>query len=242
MIDFRNFFSTRGVLTYPAVPAEQTGAAAFGLSYQVASFAPAAGWADTPTGDDAVSPPQQAVLTVATTFAAQNPTRTYDAYIYDSHVDGISTYDRVLLTRTAVAKDAGQAAADLAEGDWVDVRLTGADGLIGDRAGQTAGFYVKLIDLAGAAGSVDSFKLYFTSVTRAIATCACDAEFESTLVDMFPTSTAADFAPLEAGIIDEDTYVEQGLKWADFHWAALDYILTEVQPDTDLAHARQPGH
>ena len=37
---------------------------------------------------------------------------------------------------------------------------------------------------------------------------------------MFPTSTAADFAPLEAGIIDEDTYVEQGLKWADFHWRA----------------------
>ena len=240
VIDFRNFFSTRGVLTYPAVPAEQTGAVAFGLSYQVASFAPAAGWADTPTGDDAVSPPQQAVLTVATTFAAQNPTRTYDAYIYDSHVDGISTYDRVLLTRTAVAKDAGQAAADLAEGDWVDVRLTGADGLIGDRAGQTAGFYVKLIDLAGAAGSVDSFKLYFTSVTRAIATCACDAEFESTLVDMFPTSTAADFAPLEAGIIDEDTYVEQGLKWADFHWAALDYILTEVQPDTDLLMLGNP--
>jgi 2',3'-cyclic-nucleotide 2'-phosphodiesterase (5'-nucleotidase family)/predicted AlkP superfamily phosphohydrolase/phosphomutase len=240
VIDFRNFFSTRGVLTFPLVAKEQAGAAAFGVSYQVASFAPATGWTSTPTGDDTVSPPQQALLTVASTFAAQNPTRLYDVYIYDSVVDGVSAYDRVLLVRIAAAKDANQAAANLAEGDWVDVRLIGADGLIGPRAGQTAGFYVKLIDVAGAAGSVSSFKLYFTSVTRAIASCACDANFESTLVDMFPTSTAADFAPLEAGIIDEETYVEQGLKWADFHWAALEYILEVVQPDTDLLMLGNP--
>jgi len=234
VIDFRNFFSRRGVLTYPVVAGEQAGAATFNLEYQVASFSPAAGWSNTPTGDDGVSPPQQTVLTVPTTFAAQNPTRPYDVYIYDGVVDGISAYDRVLLARTGVAKDASQEAADLSVGDWVDVRLIGADGLINARAGQTAGFYVKLIGLDGDAGSIDSFKLYFTSVARATATCACDPNFESTLVDMFPTSTAADFAPLEAGIIDEETYVEQGLMWKDFHWAALEYILTTVQPDTDL--------
>jgi 2',3'-cyclic-nucleotide 2'-phosphodiesterase (5'-nucleotidase family)/predicted AlkP superfamily phosphohydrolase/phosphomutase len=234
VIDFRNFFSRRGVLTFPQVASEQAGAATFNLEYQVAAFSPASGWTNTPTGDDVVSPPQQAVLTVPTTFAAQNPTRTYDVYIYDSLVDGISAYDRVVLARTGVSKDAGQAAADLAEGDWVDVRLEGADGLIGARAGQTAGFYVKLVGLGGSAGGVSSFKLYFTSVARAIAACACDPNFESTLVDQFPTSTAADFAPLEAGIIDEETYVEQGLMWKDFHWAALEFILTDVQPDTDL--------
>ncbi len=240
VIDFRNFFSGRGVLTFPVVPTEQAGAAAFGVSYQVAAFAPAAGWTSTPTGDDAVSPPQQAVLTVATTFAAQNPDRTYDVYIYDSVVNGTSAYDRVLLVRSGAAKNASLASANLGVGDWVDVRLTGADGLVGARAGQTAGFYLKLINVAGSAGSVSSFKLYFTSVSRAIATCACDANFESTLVDMFPTSTAADFAPLEAGIIDEDTYVEQGLKWADFHWGALNYILTVVQPNTDLLFLGNP--
>jgi len=234
VIDFRNFFSRRGVLTFPQVASEQAGAATFNLEYQVAAFSPALGWTNTPTGDDVVSPPQQAVLTVPTTFAAQNPTRTYDVYIYDSLVDGISAYDRVVLARTGVSRDAGQAAADLAEGDWVDVRLEGADGLIGARAGQTAGFYVKLVGLDGSAGGVSSFKLYFTSVARAIAACACDPNFESTLVDQFPTSTAADFAPLEAGIIDEETYVEQGLMWKDFHWAALEFILTDVQPDTDL--------
>src|SRR6185503_24897 len=59
-------------------------------------------------------------------------------------------------------------------------------------------------------------------------------------VDQFPTSTAADFAPLEAGIIDEDMYVEQGLKWADFHLPALQYILTVVQPDTDVLFLGSP--
>jgi 2',3'-cyclic-nucleotide 2'-phosphodiesterase (5'-nucleotidase family) len=240
VIDFRNFFSGRGILTSPIIPAEQAGAAAFGVSYQVAAYAPAAGWTNVPTGDDAVSPPQETVLSVASTFAAQNPNRTYDVYLYDSVVDGTSAYDRVVLTRSGVAKDASQAAANLGEGDWVDVRLVGADGLIGVRAGETAGFYLKLIGLDGSAGTIDSFKLYFTSVSRAIATCACDPNFESTIVNQFPTSTAADFAPLEAGIIDEDTYVEQGLKWADFHWAALEYILEVVQPDTDLLFLGNP--
>ena len=240
VIDFRNFFSGRGVLTFPIVPSEQAGAAAFGVSYQIASFAPASGWSNTPAGDDAVSPPLQAVLSVATTFAAQNPSRTYDVYIYDSVVNGTSAYDRIVLVRSGAAKDVSQAAANLKVGDWVDVRLTGADGLIGPRAGQTAGFYVKLISLAGSASNLSSFKLYFTSVSRAIATCGCDPNFESTLVDMFPTSTAADFAPLEAGIIDEDTYVEQGLMWADFHQPALQYILTTVQPNTDLLFLGAP--
>ena len=236
VIDFRNFFSTRGVLAFPLVPAEQTGAATFNLSYQVAAFAPAAGWTNMPLNDPA-APPQQTALTVTTSFAAQNPTRLYDIFIYDSSVDGTSAYDRILLVRSAAGKDASQAAADLGVGDWFDIRLEGADGLIGARAGQTAGFYVKLITLAG---DLSIFKLYFTSVQRAIASCACDPNFESTLVDMFPTSTAADFAPLEAGIVDEDTYVEQGLMWANFHFPALQYILTTVQPDTDLLFLGNP--
>jgi 2',3'-cyclic-nucleotide 2'-phosphodiesterase (5'-nucleotidase family) len=230
VIDFRNFFSTRGVLAAPLAANEQSGAAAFGISYQVASFSPASAWTNEPAHDP-VAPPQQTLLTVATTFAAQNPTRTYDVYVYDSIVDGTAAYDRVLLARSGVAKDASQAAANLKQGDWVDVRLTGADGLIGARAGQTAGMWIKLTALGS---DLSSFKLYFTSIARAIASCACDPNFESTLVNMFPTSTAADFAPLEAGIIDEDTYVEQGLMWKNFHQQALNYILTTVQPNTDL--------
>src|SRR6266540_3695419 len=173
-VDFANFFSTRGVLTTPAVPEEQAGAAAFGISYQVASFAAATGWTNVPTGDPA-APAMQTQLTVASTFASQNPTRLYDIYAYDSVIDGTAAYNHVLLVRTAAAKDGAQASADLASGDFKEIKLTGADGLVGARAGQTAGFYTKLITIAP---DLSSFKLYFTSVERLIASCntaACNA-------------------------------------------------------------------
>ncbi len=226
-VDFMNFFSTRGVLAAPLNTKEQEGAAAFGISYQVAAFAPASGWTNVPAGDPA-APPQQTQLTVATTFAAQNPTRVYDVYVYDGVVDGTAKYDHAILVRSTAGKNGSQKAVDLAVGDFKEIRLTGADGLIGARAGQTAGFYVKLITLTG---DLSSFKLYFTSVTRAIATCAtaaCDAlpaggagenKLEKYVADNFPSAIAADFAPLEAA------YADAVLKW----------VLGTLQPDTDLA-------
>src|SRR5207247_10952488 len=90
-VDFANFFSTRGVLAAPLNSSEQAGAAAFGISYQVAAFAPASGWTNVPVADPA-APAQQTTLTIATTFAAQNPTRTYDVYVYDSVVNGTAAY------------------------------------------------------------------------------------------------------------------------------------------------------
>src|SRR5207249_5121434 len=102
----------------------------------------------------------------------QNPTRLYDIYAYDSVVDGTAAYDHVLLVRTAAAKDGSQASVDLASGDFKEIKLTGADGLIGARASQTAGFYTKLITIAP---DLSSFKLYFTSVERLIATCSIPA-------------------------------------------------------------------
>src|SRR5574341_1004106 len=143
-VDFVNFFSTRGVLAAPLNATEQAGAASFNISYQVASFALASGWSNVPAGDPA-APAQQTTLTVATTFAAQNPTRVYDVYLYDSVVDGTAAYDHAILVRSTAAKDGSQAAVNLAVGDFKEIKLTGADGLIGARAGQTAGFYTKLI-------------------------------------------------------------------------------------------------
>jgi 2',3'-cyclic-nucleotide 2'-phosphodiesterase (5'-nucleotidase family)/predicted AlkP superfamily phosphohydrolase/phosphomutase len=243
-VDFANFFSTRGVLTTPAVPEEQAGAAAFGISYEVASFSPASGWINVPAGDPA-APAMQTRLTVATTFAAQNPMRLYDIYGYDSVVDGTPVYDHVLLVPAAAAKNGVRAAANLASGDFKEIKLTGADGLIGARAGQTAGFYTKLINIAP---DLSSFKLYFTSVERVIATCAtaaCKAlpggGLENYLADNLPTAVSADFAPLEARIIDEDTYVQQGRDLeAAYGDAVLDYILGTLQPDTQLALVGYP--
>ncbi len=243
-VDFVNFFSTRGVLAAPLNTTEQAGATAFAISYQVAGFAPAAGWTNVPAGDPAAAP-QQTVLTVATTFGAQNPTRLYDIYIYDSVVDGVAAYDHVILVRSGAVKDGNQAAVNLAVNDFKEIKLTGADGLIGARAGQTAGFYVKLISLAG---DLSSFKLYFTSVERVIASCgtaACAAlpggSLENYLADNFPSFVSADFAPLEARIIDEQTYVEQGRDLeAQFSDAVMDFILGTLQPDTDVAFVGYP--
>jgi hypothetical protein len=243
-VDYTNFFSTRGVLAAPLNAAEQAGAAAFGISYQVAGIAPASGWSNVPAGDP-VSPSQETVLTVATTFAAQNPNRLYDIYLYDSVLDGIPVYDHLILVRSAAAKDGAQASVDLVVGDFEEIKLLGADGLIGARAGQTAGFYVKLITLAP---DLSSFKLYFTSVERVIATCstaACSAlpggSLENYLADNLPTYISADFAPLEARIIDEDTYVQQG---RDLHKAysdaVLSFILGTLQPETDIAFVGYP--
>ncbi len=243
-VDFANFFSTRGVLAAPLNASEQAGAASFGISYQVASFAPASGWTNVPAGDPA-APSQQTLLTIGTTFASQNPTRVYDVYIYDSVVDGAAAYDHTILVRSAAAKDGNQKSADLAVGDFEEIKLTGADGLIGPRAGQTAGFYTKLITLSP---DLSSFKLYFTSVERAIASCAitaCNAlpaggagedKLEKYIADNLPTAVSADFAPLEARIIDEETYVQQGLDLEKAYGdAVLDYVLGTLQPNTDLA-------
>jgi 2',3'-cyclic-nucleotide 2'-phosphodiesterase (5'-nucleotidase family) len=248
-VDFTNFFSTRGVLAAPVNATEQSGAASFGISYQVASFAPAWGWTHVPLGDPA-APPRQTVLTIATTFAAQNPTRTYDLYAYDSVVDGTAAYDSVLMVPAASAKDGSVRATALQVGDFAEVKLTGTDGLIGARAGQTAGFYTKLITLAP---DLSAFKLYFTSVERVIATCAtvaCDAlpaggvgenRLEKYIADNLPTAIAADFAPLEARIIDEDTYVEQGRDLERAYGdAVLKFILGTLQPDTALALVGYP--
>jgi 2',3'-cyclic-nucleotide 2'-phosphodiesterase (5'-nucleotidase family) len=248
-VDFVNFFSGRGVLTRPAIADEQAGAAAFGLSYQIAAFAPAAGWTNVPAGDPA-APAQETQLTVATSFAAQNPTRVYDIYVYDSVVDGNAAYDHAILVRSGAAKHASQASVDLAVGDFKEIKLSGADGLLGARAGQTAGFYTKLITLSP---DLSSFKLYFTSVERVIATCgtaACNAlpaggagedRLEKYIADNLPSAIAADFAPLEARIIDEDTYVEQGRDLEKAYGdAVMEYILGTLQPDTDLAMVGYP--
>jgi 2',3'-cyclic-nucleotide 2'-phosphodiesterase (5'-nucleotidase family) len=248
-VDFVNFFSGRGVLTRPAIADEQAGAAAFGLSYQIAAFASADGWTNVPAGDPA-APAQQTQLTVATSFAAQNPTRVYDLYVYDSVVDGTAAYDHAVLVRSAAAKDGNQKSVDLAVGDFKEIKLSGADGLIGTRSGQTAGFYTKLITLSP---DLSSFKLYFTSVERVIATCdteACNAlpaggpgedRLEKYIAENLPSAIAADFAPLEARIIDEETYVEQGRDLEKAYGdAVMEYILGTLQPDTDLAMVGYP--
>ncbi|MEK7784592.1 MAG: alkaline phosphatase family protein, partial [Chloroflexota bacterium] len=216
VVDFRSFFSRRGVLVNYDLAGQPAGANAFGVDYRRVDLDPAAGWTNVPAS---VSPAMQEQFTLTTTFLSQNPTRLFDLYIYDSTGAG---YDHVLVVPSTAGKDGNAAVADLAMGDWADVKVT----LTGARAGLTAGFYMKAIEIAP---DLSKFRLYFTSIARANATynalgATGSTAFEETLNHDFPTSTAADFAPLEAGIVDEDTYVEQGLMWKDAHWAYLNHI------------------
>ncbi|HLF25994.1 MAG TPA: 5'-nucleotidase C-terminal domain-containing protein [Anaerolineae bacterium] len=214
VVDFRSFFSTRGVLAFPFDAADQAGAATFNISYTVASFAGAAGWSNVPAS---TRPPMEAQFLLRST-SSSNVDRIYDLYLYASSG---ARYNHVLVVPSTAAKDGSAAVADLTKGKWADVKVT----LTGALAGKTAGFYLKLIDLAP---DLSTFRLYFTSVARSNASytaCVCATTFEETLNASFPSPTAGDFAPLEAGIIDEDTYAEQGLMWKDAHWAYLRYII-----------------
>jgi len=251
VVDYRSTFSDRGILTNQDIPGQPDGAERFGLSYQRVDLRPATGWSNVP---ESFSPAQEQQLLQTNTARTveDNIDRAYDLYIYDTTDDSTTNYDRVLVvpatapvpataaspvaSPASAPKDGAAKVADLAAGDWADIKVT----LSGERAGQTAGFYLKAIDLAP---DLSSFRIYYTSIARANAsyagcnyTAGCDGPmgFAETLNRDFPSSTAADFAPLESGIIDETTYVEQGLKWADADNAYLRYIVDDLGVKPDL--------
>jgi len=247
-VDFTNFFSNRGVLVGAADPVEQAGSAFFGVTYQVATVVPVApgDWTGVPTGDPG-STPKQTIWTINSTFAPQNPNRTYNVYFYDSVTGGGVNYDHAIIS--PVGRTGASPSIDLTVGDFLPLRLTGANGLIGARAGQTVGHYIKLISLAPDASQ---FKLYDTSLARAIAKCgapcnglpaggAAEDRLEKYIADNLLPWAAADFAPEEAGVVDEETYVQQGrdLERA-YSLQVINYILGTLQPNTDLAMVGYP--
>jgi len=214
-VDFRSFFSRRGVLVNYDLPGQPEGAKAFGLEYQRITLTGATGWRNVPRS---FSPPKEALLIIPTTLERINPTRTYSLYIYDSTDDGTVNYDHVLV---APGKDGDAAVVVLKRGNLYEVKVRLLDG-------RTAGFYLKVIDLSP---DLTRFRLYFTSISRVNAN---NPELEEFLAERFPTSTGADYAPLEAGIIDEETYVQQGLQWEAAHWPMLRYLIATTMPDLVL--------
>jgi 2',3'-cyclic-nucleotide 2'-phosphodiesterase (5'-nucleotidase family) len=155
-----------------------------------------------------------------------------DAYVYDSTNDNAVNYDRVLLS---LGKDAAAKVADLRKGEWADVKVAIVGG---PRDGKKAGMLVKVEELNADASKA---RLFHTSVSRGVAswpTWAGEPGFTGTFEDFFaerfPTTTAADFAILESGIVSEETYVEQGLYWEKAHHPILDYILKTYHPDLAL--------
>ena len=247
-VDFASFFSNRGVLVGVSDPVEVAGAATFGVNYAVGAIAPATGWSGVPASDPA-APAKETTWSIPTSFAAQNPNRTYNVYFYDSVVNGAAAYDHAIVS--PVAKTGASPSVDLSNGgSFKPIKLMGADGLIGTRASQTVGHYVKLISLSP---DLSNFKLHATSLARAAATChtaACDAlpaggagedRLEKYIADNLLPWAAADFAPLESGVVPEETYIEHGrdLERA-YSLQVINFILGTLQPDTDLAMVGYP--
>ena len=130
-----------------------------------------------------------------------------NAWIFDGTNDGTTNYDKVLFSKTKSATDS---VGILAKGQWADVKVTIQGGALN---GLTAGMLIRVEELTG---NLSRVRLFHTSVSRALATwpgfseAGFTGDFAEYLAQKFPTSTAADFAVLEAGVVSEETYIEQG--------------------------------
>jgi len=134
--------------------------------------------------------------------------------------------------------------ADLTPDNWGDLhemKVTIDEGAGNPLTGKTGGFLFKVERLETVGDTPNevsvTYRLFHTSVTRANAVWtnwtgdAGFTDFEDFVAETFPVSTAADFAVLEAGIVSEDTYVEQGLFWETGHHPIIEYIADTYQPD-----------
>ena len=105
------------------------------------------------------------------------------------------------------------------EGEWADVKvkIQARPRHARPLDGKTGAFLLKVERLTS---DLSQVRLFHTSVTRAIASWpnwpgepGFTGSFEDYVAERFPASQAGDFAVLEAGIVSEDTYVQQGLYW-----------------------------
>jgi len=229
VVDYRNFYSNRGLWTNWDVPGQPAGANAFGVQYQRFDLVDAAGWTSVPA---TYSPAKEGSFDLGSYMSGGSPVIAndqYDFYIYDSTDDAAVNYDHVLIVPDADAKNGSKAVANLMAGQWADVKVT-----LAIPAGKTAGFYVKAMLFYP---DLTRFSLFFTSVARSVATCSgCGyaGNFEDDLNRLLPSSTAADYAIFESGLVNAATYIEQGLMWRNAHFAYLRFILgTDPVPTVD---------
>ncbi|MDA0185439.1 5'-nucleotidase C-terminal domain-containing protein [Solirubrobacter phytolaccae] len=235
-VDYRGFFSGRGVATNYISPTDNEAfTRSFGVQFDHpagyagnapfpgAAPAPATGWTNVPRSYSPAKEMRLRVVDFGTDKYGLN------AYLYDSRNDGRVKYDRVLFSRT---KSGADKVADLAEGDpFADVKVK----IIGGTSeGKTASFLLKVERLST---DLKQVRLFHTSVTRALATWNGFTErgftgtFEDYIAEKFPSSQAGDFAVLEAGTVSEDTYIEQSEYWAKLYHPLIKYVLTKYQPD-----------
>src|SRR3954447_17646337 len=248
-LDFRNFFSVRGVTTNYISPADiEANVRAFGVQFDhPAGYAglpaypqavpnPATGWTNVPAS---FSPAQEMHMQVKETLAGTDKYG-LNAYIYDSTDDAKTDYDRVLFSPT---KNGADSVGDVEEGELADVKVKLNLGAANPLDGHTGAMLIKVERLDP---DLSHVRLFHTSVTRAIASWPTwqgepgfTGSFEDFVADRFPSSQAGDFAVLESGIVSEDTYVQQQQYWEVAYHPLIKYILDTYKPD--LAMVGYPG-
>ena len=123
-----------------------------------------------------------------------------NAWIFDSTNDSTTNYDKVLFSRTKSAADARRRPSPRASSPTSRSRSVG-----GALDGKTAGMLVKVEELtarplAASACSTRPSAARSRPGRRGPASPASRGDFAEYLAQTFPTSTAADFAILEAGV------------------------------------------
>jgi hypothetical protein len=105
VVDYRSFYSNRGLWTNWDVPGQPAGANAFGVQYQRNDLVAASGWSNTPTS---YSPAKQGTFDLGSYTSGGSPVIAndqYDVYVFDSTNDAKVDYDHVLIVPNANAKD-----------------------------------------------------------------------------------------------------------------------------------------
>src|SRR3954468_488940 len=115
-LDYRSFFSGRGVVTNYVSPSHNAVLIkSLGLQYDQAAPVAETGWTNVPASYSPAKEMRLRVIDFGTDKYGLN------AYLYDSRNDHRTNYDRVLFSRT---KSGADSVADLAEGGWADVKVT----------------------------------------------------------------------------------------------------------------------
>ncbi|MGH2616242.1 MAG: alkaline phosphatase family protein, partial [Thermomicrobiales bacterium] len=223
--------SQAGIVTNFDLSDQPANAERHEVGYDRVELQPADGWSEAP---ESFSPAQATAFTIRSLDpAGTNPDRSFAVYIYDSTDDAAENYDRVLV---APEKDAAASVADVAAGAWAAVPVT----LAGELDGQAAGFWLKTIDLAP---DLSRFRLYYTPVSRVTASwtacvdraeCSAPGGFEEALNLAIGAPAAIDAAPLQAGLIDEATFVAQGITSSWQTVDALRFIVEDLAVHPDL--------
>jgi 2',3'-cyclic-nucleotide 2'-phosphodiesterase (5'-nucleotidase family) len=249
IVDFRRFLSGRGVTTnfLQSAPLDDGDfIQAFGLqfdtsldhpslpdkgqykadqSYSGTRDARAMGWHSLPESDVKPRAVRMRVLDFGIDKYGLN-------VLFYGEPGGASGYDRALFD-TNTNPDDGMV-ADLGVDEWAEIKVQISGGSLD---GRTGGYLFKLEHLETDALGFPVYRLFHTSVTRANAVWNSwepeggYATFEDFIAGEFPVSTAADFAVLEAGIVSEETYVEQGLYWETGHFPIIEYVADTYDPD-----------